>query len=94
MTTMNKWELEENDLIRRRMSKTNEELAELLKVTSRILLQGINGADPETGESNREQLLKEIADVYAQLDCTVKSLYVDWSRVKVRRGYKVELMKE
>jgi len=91
---MNKWRLEENELIRRRMGKTGEELAELSKVTNRVLLQGIYGIDPETGESNRDQLIKEIADVYAQLDKNVEALCLPVEPITERREHKKSLMDE
>lgn len=85
---INLWLLEQNELIRRRLSKTNEELCELGQVNSRILLQGIDETDPSTGELLKDQLLKEIADVYAQLDETVLALDLDTVFIENRRTNK------
>lgn len=45
------------------LNKLQEELNELGKIIARILMQGIDEADPETGTINRSELEKEIADV-------------------------------
>lgn len=84
---MQKWILETNELIRRRMGKTAEESNELAKVCNRILLQGISSTDPSTNEKLLDQLHDEIADVYAQLDTTVDALGLDKSRI-AKRSFK------
>ena len=73
---MTKWELEQDPIIRRRVGKTGEECSELLKVCCRISLQGLNGINPSSKKSNREELLEEMADVEAQVQCTVKALEI------------------
>lgn len=91
---MNKWTPTTDLTILRRMGKTGEEAAELLAVTSRIIIQGIDEIDPSSGKTNRQRLEEEIADVYAQLDCTIDALYLDISAIARRRGVKVEQMLE
>ena len=49
---MNKWIPESDPMVLRRVGKTGEECAELSKVCSRITIQGLDGVDPATGESN------------------------------------------
>jgi hypothetical protein len=93
MTDLNKWMLEEDGFTRRRLGKTNEELHELGKVINRILLQGIDATDPSTGELLIDQLHKEIADVYAQLDETLVGLQLDTQTIWDRRRGKREQMK-
>jgi hypothetical protein len=58
---LSKWVPESNQTILRRVGKTGEECAELSKVCSRITIQGIDGVDPVTGESNRDALAKAAA---------------------------------
>ena len=91
---INLWILEDDELIRRRLGKTNEEMSELGQVTNRILLQGIKETDPSTGELLMDQLLKEIGDVYAQLDETVQELKLDEKTIEDRRAHKRIKMKE
>ncbi|MBL8387003.1 MAG: hypothetical protein JNK17_02080 [Hydrogenophaga sp.] len=91
---MNKWIPESDPMVLRRVGKTGEECAELAKVCSRITIQGLDGVDPATGESNRRALAKEIADVVAQCLVTIKALdlpreFID-ERVNVKRDQMAE----
>ena len=70
---MNKWIPETNPMILRRVGKTGEEAAELVKVCCRITIQGMSGVDSETGKSNTQALCEEIADVMAQCQVTIKA---------------------
>ena len=83
-----------NKMLLRRMGKTGEECAELLAVTNRIIIQGIDEIDPSSGETNRQRLIDEIADVYAQLDETVKKLLLDKRYIEKRRERKRGYMEE
>lgn len=91
---MNKWIPEANPMILRRVGKTGEELAELGKVCSRIVIQGVDGVDPETGLSNRTALTKEIADVLAQCEVTIRALNLDVLGISLRQAEKVRQMAE
>ena len=64
---MNPWHVTTNKMEQRRLGKTTEELAELLAVVGRIGIQGIDEIDPSSGQTNRERLHDEVADVQAQL---------------------------
>lgn len=66
--TMTAWRPISNPFHIRRLGKLAEELAELQKVVSRCLIQGLDGVDPDTGEVNLKALWKEAADVQAQID--------------------------
>lgn len=94
MTSLTMWDTEKSPLILRRVGKTGEEAAELLKVTNRIVLQGLDGVDPSTGKTNRQALTEEIADVMAQCDVCIDSLDLDWDAIRRRVRVKVELMRE
>lgn len=91
---MNKWQLEQSDIIRRRMGKTGEELNELGAVVSRIQIQGIDAVDPGTAKINRDRLEEEIADVYAQLDVDIDALGLDAQAIAKRRARKRAQMYE
>ena len=58
------------------LGKLNEELSELQKVISRIIIQGMDGVDPANNAINRAEFEKEIADVYAHLNCNIKHFYL------------------
>lgn len=91
---MNKWTPESDPMILRRVGKTGEECAELAKVCSRITIQGLDGIDPATGESNRQALTKEVADVMAQRLVTMEALGLDIAAISVRTDHKVAQMAE
>ena len=91
---LTKWTPETNPMILRRVGKTGEELAEAAKVCSRIVIQGIDGIDPATKESNRDALSKEIADVLAQCQVTIRALELDPGPIIARTDAKVAQMAE
>ena len=91
---MNKWTPESDPMILRRVGKTGEECAELSKVCSRITIQGLDGIDPATGESNRAALAKEVADVMAQCLVTMQALGLDRQAISDRTDHKVAQMAE
>lgn len=45
------------------LGKLGEETAELSRIISRMIIQGVDGVDPDTGVSNLVALQEEIADV-------------------------------
>lgn len=94
MAKMNKWKLEQSDLVRRRMGKTGEELSELGAVVSRIQIQGLDAIDPGTGKSNRLRLLEETADVMAQCYCNIEALELSGRTIDARCADKVKKMME
>jgi len=89
-----KWELEPDELIRRRLGKTGEEMGEFLQIKERVLLQGIEATNPSTGELLKRELANEVADVYAQLDKTVQALGLSAAWIEKRRDHKKSLMDE
>ncbi len=91
---LSKWIPESDPMVLRRAGKTGEECAELAKVCSRITIQGLDGVDPATGESNRRALAKEIADVVAQCLVTIEAFglpreFID-ERVNIKRDQMAE----
>lgn len=59
------------------IGKLAEECAELSKICARIIIQGLDGVDPETGVPNMEALWKEIADVSAMSQFCVNRYQFD-----------------
>lgn len=91
---LSKWIPESDPMVLRRVGKTGEECAELSKVCSRITIQGLEGVDPASGESNREALAKEIADVMAQCLVTMEALGLDVQAIHTRKRDKIGQMAE
>jgi hypothetical protein len=91
---LSKWIPESDPMVLRRAGKTGEECAELSKVCSRIVIQGLEGVDPASGESNRAALEKEIADVLAQCEVTVRALKLGPMTIALRQAEKVRQMAE
>jgi hypothetical protein len=91
---MSKWIPESDPMVLRRVGKTGEECAELAKVCSRITIQGLDGVDPATGDSNRRALAKEVADVLAQCEVTIQALGLPREFIEARVDIKVQQMAE
>lgn len=91
---LSKWVPEIDPMILRRIGKTGEECAELSKVCSRITIQGLDGVDPASGETNRAALAKEIADVIAQCYTTISALGLDDHAIRARCVEKQRQMAE
>jgi hypothetical protein len=89
-----KWIPTTNLMMLRRMGKLLEELNECGSVAARCIIQGIDEVDPATGSTNRLRLWQEVADVYAQLDCTVTALNLPVVFIDERRERKKEYMRE
>lgn len=64
---INPWHPMDDPVDLKTMGKLMEELGELQAVVARCVIQGIDEKEPVTGKENREWLLEEIADVYANL---------------------------
>src|SRR4051812_36842567 len=94
MTTMSKWVPTTNLMELRRLGKLGEELGELSNVASRCIIQGLDETDPGTGKVNRARLLDELADVAAQIDCTLTAFKLNVAYFGERRRAKRVLMAE
>lgn len=70
------------------LGKLCEELGEATAAASRCMIQGIEERNPDTGETNREWLTKELADVLANLAMTVDRFGLDMAAIEVRAGRK------
>lgn len=91
---MSPWKPERDPVILRRMGKTGEEAAELLKVTNRVVIQGIDGIDPASGKSNRQMLLEETADLMAQCRINIAYFGLDEAAIQARIATKTAQMYE
>ncbi len=71
------------------LGKLGEELAECGSAAARCIIQGIDEADPETGEPNRVWLEKEIADVEAMIHHAKEYYGLDRREITLRRLRKI-----
>lgn len=67
MADINPWFPEPDTLTHQVLGKMAEECNELAKIAVRCMIQGLDQRDPGTFASNRDELLKEIADVEATI---------------------------
>lgn len=79
-------------VILRRMGKLQEELGELGVAAARIVIQGLDGIDPDSGKGNLQRLEEEIADVLAQCNVTIDRLRLDRDGITARAARKSILM--
>jgi len=91
---MNPWRPDDDPHQARRVGKTLEELGEAVAVLARISIQGLDAVDPGTGKTNRQRLQDELADVQAQIGCTVLSLGLDQDYMARRTAEKFRQMGE
>lgn len=94
MSTLAKWIPTNDPLMLRRMGKLGEELGEAQAVASRVIIQGIDAIDPSSGRVNRHRLQDELADVQAQIGCTVLALGLDQDYMARRTADKMRQMAE
>jgi NTP pyrophosphatase (non-canonical NTP hydrolase) len=94
MATMNKWTPTTDLLTLRRMGKLGEELGEAQAVAARVIIQGIDEVDPGSGKVNRQRLMDELADVQAQIGCTVLAFDLDQGYMARRTAEKMRQMAE
>lgn len=62
---INPWFPEQDVVAHQALGKLLEEIGELGKIAARCLIQGVSEHDPVSGLANRDELLKELADVRA-----------------------------
>lgn len=91
---LTKWTPTTDLMTLRRMGKIIEELNELSCVAARCIIQGIDERDPRTQELNRDRLTDEIADVIAQIGCTIAAFNLDTERIEARTAIKADQMAE
>jgi NTP pyrophosphatase (non-canonical NTP hydrolase) len=91
---MNRWIPTNDPLVLRRFGKLSEELGELQAVAARCIIQGVDEVDPSTGKTNRQRLVDEIADVQAQIGCTVLAFDLNQTYIARRTAEKMHQMAE
>lgn len=76
-TPITMWHPEENLETVAIVGKLGEESCELAGKCARICISGIDQVNPSTGNTNRAELLEEIADVHAMILHTMERLKLD-----------------
>lgn len=71
------WHPISNPVDLKHLGKLGEETAELSRIVARIIIQGMDGIDPATGENNTVNLQKEMADVIANIELNVEHFCLD-----------------
>jgi hypothetical protein len=71
------------------LGKLGEELNECGSAASRCIIQGIDEAEPATGEVNRAWLEKEMADVIANIELCVEhfGLTISPERITMKKAH-------
>lgn len=72
------------------LGKLIEELNECSAAAARCIIQGIDEAEPETGKINRVWLEDEVADVIANVRCTIENLDLNQARIYLRSERKYD----
>ena len=87
------WTPESDAVALMHLGKLGEELAECGAAVSRCIIQGIDQAEPSTGEVNRDWLTKEIADVLANVALVREFFGLDQDGIEVRVAFKTAYLR-
>lgn len=91
---MNQWTPITDKRLLRRFGKLLEELGECTEAAARCIIQGPEEIDPKTLRKNIDRLADEMADVHAQIVCTIEALNLNQRAMHARVTEKVERMDE
>lgn len=80
-----------NDI--KHLGKLGEEAGELVNAICRTLIQGLDGVNPTNGESNREWLENEMADVLGMIAHNIKHFKLNEDRIMARMEAKMAYIK-
>jgi hypothetical protein len=84
----------DNQMTLLRMGKLIEELGAAQIVAARIISQGIDAVDKGSGKTNRKHLIDALADVQAQIGCTVLAFGLVQQYMARRTAEKMRQMDE
>lgn len=87
---LNPWLSERDPLKLIVLGKLQEELGECTAAAGRCVIQGVDGAEPETGVLNKAWLEDECADVLAAVDRAIARLGLDRNRISARYSGKLD----
>jgi len=90
MADITLWLPESRTVIHQALGKGAEEAAELGKILSRCLIQGMGASDPKTGVPNLTALADELADMEAVIEWLFELLPLDVNTHNTRAGRKLD----
>lgn len=88
--TASPWEPITNKQKLKLLGKLIEECNELSGACARAIIQGLDERNPESGETNRHHIEKEIADVESKIECLVVWLKLDQEFIRIRQERKTD----
>lgn len=88
MTDPSPWTPMTNLIDLKHLGKLGEECNECGAAVSRCIIQGIDEAEPSTGEINKHWLTKEIADVLANAELCIERFGLDMQFIHDRKLFK------
>lgn len=91
---LTKWTPTTDLMTLRRAGKFVEEGGEAMAVVARLIIQGIDEVDPSSGKTNRQRLMDELADLQAQIGCSVLAFGLDQDYMARRTAEKMRQMDE
>lgn len=90
----NPWHPTTNTVDLKHLGKLIEELTECSSAAARCIIQGIDECEPSTGETNRDWLTKEIADVLCNVALVIDHFSLDQDKIADRIELKGEHLKK
>lgn len=75
------------------LGKTGEETNELGGICCRMIIQGVDGVNPETQKPNKKSLEDEIADVLSCCHLLIEKLNLNQQHIHDRMVWKMEFLK-
>lgn len=91
---LNPWHPISDPVTLKHFGKLAEEVNELGSIIARCIIQGVNEANPETGQINKFALENELADVLAGYQLITEHLNLDRERMVNRANYKAKRLRE
>lgn len=78
------WHPISNPVDIKHLGKLNEELGEAISAVSRCIIQGLEGVNAKSNQTNKEWLEDELADVIANSELVIDRFGLDKARIAQR----------
>jgi hypothetical protein len=75
------------------LGKLVKESGELASITARVMIQGIDGINPDGGKVNRQALSEEIADVFANCLLVIQRFGLNTVEIDERKLVKMSKLR-
>lgn len=90
---MNPWHPITDPVDLKHLGKLAEELNECGAAVARVIIQGLDEAEPVTGKVNRDWLEDEIADVMANISLVIERFDLDTGKMNARSARKMSQLR-